>query len=153
MQLSNGLRAVAMLEAAKGAVVLLAGLGLFSLIHHNVQELAEALVRHAHLNPASHRPRIFLEFAAKIDDARLLQLAAGAGAYALVRFIEAYGLWRERPWGEWFAAASGAVYLPFELNELFKRPNWLAASMLALNLAIVLFMLYSLHRKRSGRKQ
>jgi len=152
MQLSNGLRAVAMLEAAKGAVVLLAGLGLFSLIHHDVQQLAEALVRHAHLNPASHRPRVFLELAAQINDARLLQLAAGAGAYALVRFIEAYGLWRERSWGEWFAAASGAVYLPFELNEIIRRPSWLAASMLALNLAIVLFMLYSLHRKRSRRK-
>lgn len=149
MQLSKGLRAVAMLEAAKGAAVLLAGLGLFSLIHHNVQELAEAIVRHAHLNPASHRPRIFLELAAKINDARLWQLAMGAIAYASVRFIEAYGLWRERRWGEWFAAASGSIYLPFELKEMLTRPSWLTASMLAINLAVVLFMLYSLHRKLS----
>jgi uncharacterized membrane protein (DUF2068 family) len=88
-----------------------------------------------------------LELAGKIDDTRLWQLAAGASAYASVRFIEAYGLWRERPWGEWFAAASGAVYVPFELKEIVNRPSWLPASMLAINLIIVLFMIYSLRRK------
>jgi uncharacterized membrane protein (DUF2068 family) len=147
MQTKKGLRAVAMLEATKGALVLTVGLGLFSLIHHDVQGLAESLVRHAHLNPASHRPRIFLELAGKMNDARLWQLAAGACMYAAVRFVEAYGLWRTRRWGEWFAAVSGAVYLPFELIEFFRRPGWLSAGLFAVNLGIVLFMIFSLRRK------
>lgn len=150
MEISKGIRGIALLEAAKGAAVLVAGFGLFALIHHDVQSLAESLVRHAHLNPASHRPRIFLELAGKIHDADLWRLATGACAYAAARFIEAYGLWREKPWAEWFAAISGAIYLPFELREFHARPGWLTASLLGLNLAIVLFMLYSLHRRRRG---
>jgi len=152
VRLSQGLRAVAMLEAAKGLIVLLTGFGLFSLLHRDVQHFAEILVRHAHLNPASHIPRIFLAYAARLDDAHLLQLAAAALAYAAVRMVEAYGLWFGRAWGEGFAAASGAVYLPFELHELVHRPGWLPASLAALNLAVVAFMIHSLRRRtRAGR--
>ena len=143
---------MATLEAAKGLVVLLTGCGLFALVHQDVQHFAETLVRHAHLNPASHTPRIFLEYAGKLDDARLLQLAAAALAYSGVRLVEAYGLWFDRAWGEGFAAASGAIYLPFELRELYERPSWLVAGLLALNLAVVAFMVYSLRRRIAGER-
>lgn len=152
MRLSQGLRTVAALEAAKGLVVLFTGFGLFALVHQDVQHFAETLVRHAHLNPASHTPRIFLEYAGKLDDARLLQLAAAALAYSGVRLVEAYGLWFDRAWGEGFAAASGAIYLPFELRELYERPSWLVAGLLALNLAVVAFMVYSLRRRIAGER-
>jgi uncharacterized membrane protein (DUF2068 family) len=140
-----------MLEGAKGAVVLLAGFGLFSLVHRDVQRFAEILVAHAHLNPASRTPRVFLEFASGVDDARLWQLAAGAMAYSAVRLIEAYGLWYGRRWGEAFAAASGAVYVPFELRELAHRPGALSLALLAINLGIVGYMLYSLRRRTAPR--
>lgn len=151
MRLSQGIRTVAAIEAAKGLVVLLTGFGLFALLHRDVQQLAEALVRHAHLNPASHTPRVFLEFAGKLDDAHLMQLAVAALAYSAVRMIEAYGLWYERTWGEGFAAASGAVYLPFECRELFHQPSLLSACLLAVNLGVVGFMIYSLRRRRAAR--
>jgi len=151
MRLSQGIRTVAVIEAAKGLVVLLTGFGLFALLHRDVQQLAEALVRHAHLNPASHTPRVFLEFAGKLDDAHLMQLAAAALAYSAVRMIEAYGLWYQRTWGEGFAAAGGAVYLPFEFRELFHQPSLLSACLLAVNLGVVGFMIYSLRRRRAAR--
>lgn len=151
MHISRGIRAVALLEGAKGAVVLLAGFGLFSLIHHDVQRFAEILVTHAHLNPASRTPRVFIAFAGRLDDARLWQLAAGAMAYSAVRLIEAYGLWYGRRWGEAFAAASGAVYVPFELRELVHRPGALSLALLVLNVGIVGYMLYSLRRRRPVR--
>ncbi|MEX5747311.1 DUF2127 domain-containing protein [Massilia sp. X63] len=152
MHLAQGLRTVAVLEAAKGAVVLLTGFGLFALLHQDVQRFAEALVRHAHLNPASHTPRVFIDYAGRLDDARLMQLAAAALAYSAVRLVEAYGLWHGRAWGEAFAALSGAIYLPFELDELLRRPGLLSIGLLALNLAIVAFMVYSLRRRRAVRR-
>lgn len=153
MRLSQGIRTVAAIEAAKGLVVLLTGFGLFALVHRNVQQLAEALVAHAHLNPASHAPRVFLDYAGKLDDAHLMQLAAAALAYSAVRLVEAYGLWYERSWGEGLAAASGAVYLPFELRELVHRPSLLSAGLLAVNLAVVAFMIYSLRQRRATRRR
>ncbi|MFC5480760.1 DUF2127 domain-containing protein [Massilia suwonensis] len=147
MHVAQGIRTVAALEAAKGLVVLLAGFGLFALLHRDVQQFAEELVRHAHLNPASHTPRVFIDYAGKLDDARLRQLAAAALAYSAVRLVEAYGLWFERVWGEGFAALSAAVYVPFEVRELIHRPGLLSVCLLLVNLAIVLFMVYSLRQR------
>jgi uncharacterized membrane protein (DUF2068 family) len=75
--------------------------------------------------------------------------ALGATAYAGVRFIEAYGLWRARPWAEWFAAVSGAVYLPFELVEVYRTLNWISLGVLLVNAAIVAVMLYGIRHPNS----
>lgn len=151
MRFSKTLRTVAMVEAAKGVLVLVVGFGLLSLVHHDVQRFAERLVAHLHLNPAAHYPRIFIDLANKVTDARLLALAGGAALYSVVRFIEAYGLWLARRWAEWFAAASAGIYLPFEIFELYKRVSWLGLGALALNLGVVAVMLYFLFRKNTEK--
>jgi len=148
MRLSGTIRGVALLEAAKGTLVILTGLGALSLIHRDTQQFAEGLVAHLHLNPAKHYPRIFIDAAAHLTDARLWMLAAFAATYGLVRFIEAYGLWHERRWAEWFATLSGAIYIPFELYESFHRFSWISIGALAINVLVVLLMSYALTRGR-----
>lgn len=149
MRLLSTVRTVALFEAAKGAIVLLAGIGVLSLIHHDAQRLAEQLVGHLHLNPAKRYPRIFIDAAANLTDARLWVLATLAAAYALVRFVEAHGLWRERRWAEWFAAVSGGIYIPFELYELFQGAAWLSLGALVVNVFIVGLMTHALRRSHS----
>ncbi|TJZ77596.1 DUF2127 domain-containing protein [Chitiniphilus eburneus] len=131
------LRSMALFEAAKGALVLLAGAGLLSLVHWKAQAVAEALVRHLHLNPASRYPRIFLDLATQATSARLWGLAALACGYAGLRFAEAWGLWWQRRWAEWLAALSGGIYLPLELYGLWQRPGWPELGLVVLNAAIV----------------
>jgi uncharacterized membrane protein (DUF2068 family) len=142
MEKGAGIRAVAVFEAAKGTVVIAAGLGLLSLLHRDAQHAAETIVRHLHLNPARHYPRVFIEAAARTTSSRLWLLAAGAFAYSAVRFIEAYGLWRLRPWAEWFAILSGGLYLPVEIYELVRHPTPLRAAILLGNAAIVGYLIH-----------
>lgn len=145
MHFSSVLRSVAIFEAAKGALVLLVGGGLFSVLHHrDVEVMAEKLVSRFHLNAASHYPRIFLDLAGQLTDGRLWVLAAFATAYAVVRFVEAYGLWNARSWAEWFAALSGGIYIPFEVREISRHVSWLSVTTLIINIAIVCFMIYGL---------
>src|SRR5512135_118072 len=89
----TGVRTVAVFEGAKGALVLLTGFGLLALVHKDIHLAAEQLVRHLHLNPARHYPRIFLDAAADITDKQMLFMAISALIYSLVRFAEAIGLW------------------------------------------------------------
>jgi uncharacterized membrane protein (DUF2068 family) len=131
---------VALFEAAKGTIVIAAGLGLLSLLHRDAQHTAEAIVRHLHLNPARHYPRVFIEAAARTNDSRLWALAGGAFAYAAVRFVEAYGLWRLRPWAEWFAILSGGLFLPVEVYELLRHPTPVKACVLLGNAVIVAYL-------------
>jgi uncharacterized membrane protein (DUF2068 family) len=137
---ARGVRIVAVFEALKGALVVGAGLGLLSLVHHDLQATAERLVRHSHLNPAHHYPRIFIEAAAHTNDSRLRTLAALAFLYAVVRFVEAYGLWRMRVWAEWFAIIAGSLFLPVEVYEMFRRATWMRGIVLLTNLFIVAYL-------------
>lgn len=148
MKSPNSLRAVAMFEAGKGMLVLLVGCGLLSLMQRDVQQLAEQLISHLHLDPAKHTPRIFLDAAADMTNARLWLLAVFAIAYASVRFIESFGLWHQKRWAKWFAAVSGAIYIPFELVELALDATSLAASALAVNVLIVGVMIHHLRREK-----
>jgi uncharacterized membrane protein (DUF2068 family) len=144
---SPALRAIASYEAAKGVLVLLAGMGLLELIHRDIQEIGEQLVQHFHLSPSSRYPRVFLELTARVTDGWLWALAAGSLAYAVLRFAEAYGLWHGRRWAEWLGAASGAIYVPFEVVELFEKTTVLRAGWLLLNLLIVGYLLKVLRRQ------
>ena len=67
-------------------------------------------------------------------------LAWAAVAYAGVRFIEAYGLWRRRKWAEWFALLSTAMYLPWELLEVIRRPSPAKYALLATSLAVCFYL-------------
>ena len=144
-----GVRTVAVFEAAKGLVVLVAGFSLLSIVHHDAQHTAETIVRHLHLNPARHYPRVFIEAAGHVSSSRLQLLAAGGFAYSLVRFVEAYGLWHLRPWAEWFAILSGGVYLPLEIYELLRRPTRVKAVILLGNVLVVAYLLYVRKTARS----
>lgn len=150
MKVTGVLRGIAVFEATKGLLVLLVGMGALSVLHlnQNVEVLAEQWVSHFHLNPASHYPHIFLEVAADVTDRHLWLLAGFALVYATVRFIEAYGLWRERTWAEWFAALSSGIYLPIEIMELLKGINGWRVSTFAINLLITGLMVYSLYQQK-----
>ncbi|HEV2064299.1 MAG TPA: DUF2127 domain-containing protein [Thermoanaerobaculia bacterium] len=145
---ARGLRVVAVFEALKGALVVGAGLGLLSLVHHDLQATAERLVRHSHLNPARHYPRIFIEAASHMNDGRLRSLAVLAFLYAAVRFIQAYGLWRVKVWAEWFTIIAGSLFLPVEVYEMFERATWIRAIVFLTNLFIVAYLVYVLLSNR-----
>ena len=154
---TTGLKAAAIFEALKGLLVILAGCGLLALLHRDAQAFAERLVLHLHLNPARHYPRVFIEAAARLTDARIWMLAAGAFAYSALRFAEAYGLWRARSWAEIIGIVSGGIYLPVETLELIRKPTVLKAVLLAANALLVAYLSFvryrdsrELRRRRRG---
>lgn len=136
----GALRFIAALEAVKGALVLFVGIGLPGLTHHRTERLLEKIVRHFHLNPAHHAPRIFERLATKLDNTHLWVLAATAGGYALIRFAEAYGLWRQRRWAEWVGCVGAAAYVPVEVSHLIHHHSWITMWVLIVNVAIVVYL-------------
>jgi uncharacterized membrane protein (DUF2068 family) len=150
MHPNQGERLVAVFEAAKGILVLLVGFGLLRVVHQDLESVAEQLVRTFHLDPTHRYPRIFLAVVDRFSDVKLWLLAAVALGYAAFRLIEAYGLWLGRRWAEWFAVASGGIYIPLEIYELFHRATWVKAGALALNVAIVAYIGWAMWRSRQG---
>ena len=137
----SGLKTVALYEAFKGILVLLAGCGFLLLLHQDVQAIGENLIEHLHLNPAHHDPQIFLKALSDLQNMNVLLLALGATAYSTLRFVEAYGLWKERVWAEWLAVVSTGLYLPIEFYELWEKVSALKVAITVLNLALFLYLL------------
>lgn len=153
MQLSSSLRAVGIIEASKGLLVLVVGFGLLSFAHHDVQHAAREVIAHLHLNPVNRYPQIFIDAADHLDDTHLTILAAFAALYAALRLAIGYGLWRLRTWAEWLAALSGAIYIPFEIIALSKGVTVLRVVMFLVNVFVVAIMVYALRQRRVARGQ
>jgi uncharacterized membrane protein (DUF2068 family) len=148
---ARGLRTIAAFEAAKGALVLVVGLGLLSFVHRYAQNVGEEIVRRFHLNLAHHYPRIFIDVITHVDDSHLRLLAAAALLYSTLRFVEAYGLWRMRAWAEWLAIVTGGVYLPVELYEIAEKATVVRVVVFIINAGIVAYLVY-VRRRRHGRR-
>lgn len=137
----KGVRTVATIEFTKGVVVFLAGLGVFTMRHKDIWGLTESFLEFFKVNPNHHYVGVFIGLVSRVSDVRLWKIVVVASVYVILRFVEAYGLWYVRPWAEWLALASGAIYIPFEAFDLMRRPGWFRLLVIAVNLLIVLYML------------
>jgi uncharacterized membrane protein (DUF2068 family) len=141
------LRVVATFEFSKGILVLLIGLSALLLVHKDAWVIAESLLALLHINTDRHSAQLFLDFADRLTDSRLWTAAQVAFTYSILRFAEAYGLWKERTWAEWLAFVSGTLLLPFEIRGLMRGITVMRLAVFLGNLVIVFYMLYIL---RSG---
>ena len=121
------LRTLAMFEVAKAAVVLLLG--------------CRGHCPGLHVNPEGKLSNLLFELASHASDRNLWVLALVTLAYTSVRSTEAYGLWREREWAQWFSLLFTALYLPPELYWMLRNPSWLKCAVLAANVVTFLFLL------------
>lgn len=129
-----GLHAIAVFEAAKGLLALLAAIALEWAGPAPLRDALHGLASHFQTGGGP------VPFATALPalDAGSVHLAAATGLlYALMRFIEAWGLWRLRRWASWLGCIGAAVYLPLDLYALHRHPGVLAAIVLAVNLLVV----------------
>ena len=135
-----GLRAVATFEALKGVLVIVL-LFLLLAVHNRIEDYAEDLLYHLHINFDHNYAQRFLRGASRLSDSPLWTIGLAATLYAIVRFVEAWGLWNRRVWAEWFALVSGALYLPWEIIKVAERVNWEHVGVLTTNVVVVVYML------------
>lgn len=66
--------------------------------------------------------------------------------------VEAYDLWYQQQWAEWFGPLTGAMYIPVELFEIMRGANWPKVTVLVINAGIVGYLGKILLRSRHSRK-
>jgi uncharacterized membrane protein (DUF2068 family) len=75
-------------------------------------------------------------------------LGAGALVYAALFVLEGVGLWLGKRWAEYLTVIITASLIPFELWELARKFGSLKLAALAVNLAIVWYLIRLLRRQR-----
>jgi uncharacterized membrane protein (DUF2068 family) len=138
----RGLRTVAAIEALKGVLAMLAAIGFILILQRDVdvENVAENLLYFLHIDPDLRICQAMLNATAKMMDIKAETVLAIALAYSILRFIEAYGLWRTRIWAEWLAIVSGAIYLPFEIYRIIEKPTAFHWAILCINVVVVVYI-------------
>ena len=148
---TQGLRAIAIFEAAKGAIGLAFAVGVVGLVFHHVFPWVRWLVEHFHFADAALAPRRAVQVLAHPENFPLKIILLIALAYTAVRFAEAYGLWLARRWGEWLTLIGATLYLPFEIYWITYGATLGKITLLVLNVALVVYLAVVLMKTRGKR--
>ncbi|TWI00917.1 uncharacterized membrane protein (DUF2068 family) [Luteimonas cucumeris] len=140
-----GLHAVAVVEAVKGTLAILAATGLEILGPAPLQHAIELLIARFQLGPA-HGAMAWL--ASAINPGSLHLAAAAVLFYGIVHLVEAWGLWRAKAWASWLGCLTAAAYLPFDVYALFRHRGWLSLVIVAINLLVVWVLARDLLKRR-----
>ncbi|UWI58659.1 DUF2127 domain-containing protein [Xanthomonas oryzae] len=136
---------IALLEAVKGTLALLAATGLELLGPLPLQHAVITLIRRFNLDPDHGALPSLL----KTISPDAVHLAAAAMlAYGLLHVVEAWGLWRAKAWASVLGCLSAAIYLPFDIYAIARHPGWTAWAVLAINLLVVGVLARDLIRRR-----
>ena len=136
----KGVLMIAILKLVKALLLIIIGLGALSLLHRNVSEVAEHLMRFLHVDPDGKFFYAIINKLEIVDDRKLRQLSAGTFFYAAILLTEGIGLWFEKRWAEWLTVIITGSFIPYEIYEIFLGASTAKFSVLAINLAVVVYL-------------
>jgi uncharacterized membrane protein (DUF2068 family) len=142
------IRIIAAFKLLKAALLIALGIGAFKLLHKDVATMAEHWIEVFRLDPANH----FIDFAvAKAANLRpdvIKKLGIGSFIYAGLFLTEGVGLWLLKRWAEWLAVIITGSLVPVEIYEIHRHPTPARITALAINLAIVGYLIYRIRDER-----
>lgn len=146
------MRLLAAERVVRGLVFVVLAAGVFK-VRNSQEQLHAAFDRELPLirpladqigwNPDNSKIVAFIEKGWTLSPTVLTWIAVGLLAYAVIEFVEAVGLWYVQRWGEYFAVIATSIFLPLEIYELTERITVLRAGALVINVAAVLWLLWS----------
>jgi uncharacterized membrane protein (DUF2068 family) len=145
------LRLIAIFKVVK-ALVLLASLAtLFDLIQQD--DPTHTFITWAlrlHVDPDARYLRYVLAAILDLDVKQLELIVTGVGLYVTVFLLEGVGLWFDKLWAEYLTIIATGSFVPVELYEALRQPGIHRDVLLALNVAIVIYLIVHLQLRRTG---
>ncbi len=128
------LRLIALLVALKSLLAVFIAVGLEVFGPLRMRQGIGLLIERFHWNPDSK----FLVWLLGQMNSQSFHLAAVIIlVYACVHGAEAFGLWFDQRWASWFGCVGAALYLPVDTLALWHHRNWIAASIVFINVLVV----------------
>ncbi len=147
-----GLVVIGVFKLIKGLALVLVGIAVLRLVHHDVVAVVTQWVARVHVDPDNKYIHSVMTKLWAVDDRKLREVGAGTFFYAGLFLTEGVGLILRKVWAEYFTIIVTSSFLPIELyvlTERFTVPRVLA---ILLNILIVWY-LAALRLKERRRKQ
>jgi uncharacterized membrane protein (DUF2068 family) len=147
------LRLIGAGKLLKAALLILIGFSVLRLLHTGFGDEMAMLADLLRYNPESHALIWLLDKASLLSDRRLEQVGAGLFFYAATELIEAYGLLRQRLWGEYLTCGYTVAFLPFDIYEIFVHYTWIKLAFTIVNAVIAWYLAWHILRKRRMKRE
>jgi len=134
------------LKLAKGTVLLVVALGVYSLAGKDLQDLFNRFLLWAQLDPENKFFAAAGDRLDRITPANVRLVASGTFLFGLYLLISGGGLIFRLPWAIWLAIGESAFFIPLEIYELARRPSYELLAVLGVNVMIVSYLLSNRHR-------
>ncbi len=136
------IRLVALFKLLKATLLIVGGVGLLRLMHMDVlTELDHWIVRLG-LDPGSRYVSLVIQKATNLSPHKIRDLGLVSFIYAALFLTEGIGLWLLKRWAEWLTVVITSSLVPLELYEIHRHPTAVKIIVLAINIAIVGYLLY-----------
>lgn len=140
--------AIGLFKLGKAILFFLLGIGAVHLLHKDLGDEIMRLATALKFDPESKVVTLLLDKVDLIDAHRLKQISLATFGYSLLALTEGIGLMLEKVWAEYLTLSLTISFLPWELFELARHPNWFRLSLLAINLAVLAYLIWLLKRKK-----
>jgi uncharacterized membrane protein (DUF2068 family) len=144
----RGLLAIGLFKLGKAILFFFIGIGALHLVHKDLGDEVMRLAARLKFDPESRVVTILLDKVDLIDAHRLKQISLATFGYSALALTEGVGLVLEKVWAEYLTLFLTASFLPWEIYELSRRPDWFRLSLLLINLAVLGYLIWALRRKR-----
>jgi len=139
-QVPIGFRLIGAYKLITAALSLALGFGLFRLFQADVGTTLELIVRGLRLDPENAFIHSLISRLVSLDRAHVVWLELGTIVYAILHLIEGIGILRGKRWGGGLIILATSSLIPIECFEIVKRRSFVRIIALALNLAIVAYL-------------
>jgi uncharacterized membrane protein (DUF2068 family) len=145
------LRLIAVFKLFKAATFIAVGVGALRMAHHDREGMFEHAVRVLGLNPGGRYVDMALGKLLSVSPRELKELGVGSFVYAGLFLTEGIGLWLMKRWAEWFTIIITSSLVPLEVYEIYQHPTIGKVVVLAINIAVVVYLVVRIRREGSNR--
>jgi uncharacterized membrane protein (DUF2068 family) len=142
---------IALFKLAKGILLLIVGFGALKLLHRDVASTVAHWVDILRVDPDNRYIHRLLTHVLAVTPAQLKAASAGTFFYAGLLLTEGTGLLLRKRWAEYFTIVTTAGLIPLEIYELVHRLTTAKIVILAINVAIVVYLIDRVRRARHGQ--
>lgn len=143
------IKLIAVFKLLKGGLLIVFGIGAFKLLHKDVAAVVEHWIDVIKLDPANRFVDAALARASMLNPGQIKKLGLGSFIYAGLFLTEGVGLWLLKRWAEWLTVIITSSLIPVEIYEIQRRLTPAKLVVLAINLAIVGYLIYRIRGKQS----
>jgi uncharacterized membrane protein (DUF2068 family) len=144
----RGLLLIGLFKLGKAILFFLLGVGAIHLLHKDIGDEVVKLATALKFDPENKVVTLLLEKVDLIDAHRLKEISLATFGYSALALTEGVGLLLEKVWAEYLTLFLTVSFLPWEVYELARRPNWFRLSLLLINLAVLGYLVWLLRRKK-----